>query len=251
MSKSKEPNLSEKFAKLIKAYTEGKINEENYKRLRDEYRNVLKNSKGAVEELTESRPFEKHLRWLLRPSVPKTFRLILLVVLAVSVASVGAYGYYRIVVLEHTVTESSKRILTMNETIKALEDAKADLAGRVSVLQHYNLSRPTLEQLRQFLNEDPTDKNYYGRGSYVCINFAKDLKQAAVAKHWNLSYVIVNYYLGSEPRGGHAFNGAILADGRHIFIEPQNDRIYSSMVDVVEDLENTKGVSIIESVEVW
>lgn len=91
------------------------------------------------------------------------------------------------------------------------------LQGEVEELQRLMLRRPTYAELGAFLRVDDTDENEWVEGQYVCINFAGDLKAHARAAGFNVSYVQVNFYVASEGYG-HAFNGVILADGRHVYV---------------------------------
>jgi hypothetical protein len=51
------------------------------------------------------------------------------------------------------------------------------------------------------------------KGSYACVNFAKNLKVNAAKAGWNISFIAVNF-ISPKCKDDHALNGAYLADGR-------------------------------------
>lgn len=117
---------------------------------------------------------------------------------------------------------------------------------------NYALRRPTMEELRVFLAQDNTDHNKYKDSGYVCINFAVDLKIAARQQHWNLSFVVVNFHDSSSESYGHALNGAYLADGTFVWIEPQYDIIYAGSIEkFLEYSFDVRGVVVEELAVVW
>jgi hypothetical protein len=126
-----------------------------------------------------------------------------------------------------TVQRQQAQIATLNATVHRLE-----------------LSRPTYEELEAFLAADPTNQKSPNDPSYVCLNFAHDLKAAATSAGWNMSFVVANIAVQvaakssqtDQSAGGivifhkvkfaHAFNSVILQDGRTVYVEPQNDKIF-------------------------
>jgi len=107
---------------------------------------------------------------------------------------------------------------------------EAKVTSLESELTTYKLRRPNLSELQIFLKTDQTDKNQYKRWSYVCINFASDLKRNAARAGYNITYVSVNYEY-EEGSTGHALNGAYLTDGSWVWIEPQNDKIHHGKIE--------------------
>ena len=51
------------------------------------------------------------------------------------------------------------------------------------------------------------------KGSYACVNFAKNLKVNAAKAGWNISFIVVNF-ISPKCKDDHALNRAYLADGR-------------------------------------
>lgn len=111
--------------------------------------------------------------------------------------------------------------------VKALE---AKVRSLESELTTHKLRRPSLSELQLFLSMEQTDKNQYKKWSYVCINFAADLKRNAARAGYNTSFVAVNYEY-EEGSAGHALNGAYLTDGSWVWIEPQNDKIHQGTIE--------------------
>jgi hypothetical protein len=148
----------------------------------------------------------------------------------------------------------SKRTSELENSLTALLDEKRQMEA---VVRRYRLSRPTLEQLQMFLWIDATNWNSYSPDSYVCINYAKDLKEAARLQGYNISFIVVNvkgysYYGGITF--GHAFNGAILADGRRVYIEPSKDLIVFDIEDILKRTEPGRlcySFKILTMAEVW
>lgn len=146
------------------------------------------------------------------------------------------------------------RVFSLDQATNKLSEEKAQLE---SELRKYRLSRPSMEELQRFLAEDPTDRRPYDPRSYVCINYAKDLREAARLRGYNISMVIINVEGYSQYHGavsfGHALNGVILADGSHVYIEPSKDMIVSSLEEILRamDPEWRLGLRIVTMVEVW
>lgn len=107
------------------------------------------------------------------------------------------------------------------------------------------LKRPTLGELTFFLALDRTNNETYGHtesyyvGSenfwveYQCSNYAGELKQHAAQAGLNISQVTVNVE-GRTEKGefvavGHVLNGAILDNGKWVWIEPQTDAVFLSL----------------------
>jgi len=139
-----------------------------------------------------------------------------------------------IIILSNTIIWQYQRgqIISLKKDI-------ANLQGSVDQLQvelkKYKLKDfDSLQELKAFLEEDYTDKKEWREGDYVCINFAKDLKINAAKKGYNISVVIANYEFEGEKLG-HAFNAALIKGGL-IFIEPQNDKTYYLMEELIAEI---------------
>ncbi|MFQ6085540.1 MAG: hypothetical protein ACE5OY_04660 [Candidatus Bathyarchaeia archaeon] len=108
---------------------------------------------------------------------------------------------------------------------KDYDDLKTELTAVRSELQRYKaqealiLIRPTLQELEAFLREDRTDAREYVDPSYICQDFAIELRRNAIQRGFNVSYVSIAFTDGM----GHVINGCYLDDGRFVYIEPQTD----------------------------
>jgi hypothetical protein len=153
---------------------------------------------------------------------------------------IGSYG--------NRITDLEYRIRDLEDNVTVLSNGNVRLTQELS---HYKLRRPTYEELQSFLAKDGTSERSYVDQSYVCMNFAYDLKASAAEQGWNISFVSVNY---DDPRGGggHACNGAYLADGSWVWIEPQNDRIYTGPIEsYLQTFLHVSWVKVESMVIVW
>ncbi len=114
-------------------------------------------------------------------------------------------------------------------------------------LNSHVLARPTIEELKEFLETDKINERVYFFPTYVCIQFARDLRLGAQNSGWNMSYVTANFVAIYSPDFimsnnsilvllGHAFNAIILNNGTLVYIEPQNDRIFSTAEELLHFL---------------
>jgi predicted RNase H-like nuclease (RuvC/YqgF family) len=147
---------------------------------------------------------------------------------------------------------AQQKLTTLNSTLETLQQKLTTLNG---TLAKYVLRYPTLEELKQFLANDTTSGHPRVKGTYDCMDFARDLKRHAAAAGWNMSYVVANFMLtwnGQTQGFGHAFNGVQLANGTMVWVEPQNDAIYSTPEDLILHMYLFPvQVSMIEVVVVW
>jgi hypothetical protein len=149
---------------------------------------------------------------------------VVLVLLSLVVVIVGFSGYQ--------VFLYQQQIKDLEWTIFKLQTRVTDLENNARQLSRYRLNRPTLNELEGFLRMDNVNNNTWTEDVYTCVNFAGDLKAHAEAAGWNISFVVVDiqlWYRGETISYGHTINGAYLADGSWVFIEPQNDGIYPSI----------------------
>lgn len=88
-----------------------------------------------------------------------------------------------------------------------------------------NLRDPTYLEMEEFLARDRTDSN--GDDSYICGNFANDVKKNALKEGIRCAGVIIRFgnekIFGAEERG-HALVAFETTDRGVIFIEPQKDK---------------------------
>jgi len=186
-------------------------------------------------------------RRLGQPRMYVTAILLLLVAVGVCFAQIYVMGeengrqFTAISGLSRQVTELVSKQNELATKVTALE---LDLAKR-------KLKRPSYSELQEFLRIDQTDRKNYQEGRYVCINFAADLKRNAVLVGYNISYVVVNYE-GPNKSGGHGFNSAYLSDGSWVWIEPQNDKIYTGTIeDYLKSFLKVGWVKVEELAIVW
>jgi hypothetical protein len=148
-----------------------------------------------------------------------------------------------------TIQQLQTAIVEENATIQQLQAQIATLNATDARLQ---LSRPTYEQLEAFLAADPANQKSQNDQSYLCLNFAHDLKAAAASAGWNMSFVVANAAVQVAPKSsqtsqsasgivvsqtiefGHAFNSVILQDGRTVYVEPQNHKIFPDEKSLLE-----------------
>ncbi|MEM3506792.1 MAG: hypothetical protein QXT31_03975 [Candidatus Bathyarchaeia archaeon] len=145
------------------------------------------------------------------------------------------------------ITELNNQIIQLNNQIDTLNTQVSNLQAyidRLSTenkeLKRYRLNHfQSLDELKRFLANSQISERKYSYTTYNCINFAKDLKIEAREKGYNLSFVIANYRVGNWLLGyeeaSHAFNAALI-NGNLVYIEPQNDRIYNSMEELLASL---------------
>ena len=123
------------------------------------------------------------------------------------------------------------------------------------VIMQPRLHHPTLAELKQFLSEDSVSENAAARPTYVCMNFAADLKANANQIGLNLSYVQVNFVVTWQGRNftyGHSLNGALINGTGQVWIEPQSDQIYQNLLDVVRlQFIASDGIVILNHIQVW
>jgi hypothetical protein len=113
-----------------------------------------------------------------------------------------------------------------------------------------SVRRPSESELKSFLASDPISMVPFRAGSYICINYATDLKRNAALAGWNISVVIVNYN-SSRGFGGHVLNGAYLSDGRWIWIEPQRDLILTDLESHLRDFLRVSYAKVTELAIIW
>ena len=143
--------------------------------------------------------------------------------------------------------------------LEASERLLATYSARIGVLESTAkrgvfLARPSRTELAEFLAKDLTDQRTYRTG-YVCMHFASDLKHNAALAGWNLSVVLVNFqfreFNGFVQVNGHVLNGVYLADGSFVYIEPQTDKIFSSLLEHLKVFLNEPQIKILEVAIVW
>jgi hypothetical protein len=180
------------------------------------------------------------------------------------------------------ITTIDAAIEQENSTIQlqqaTIQEQQVQIAALNSTVRQLLLSRPTYEELEAFLESDRTNQKRPTQPSYVCLNFANDLKNAAASHRLNMSFVVANIAVqvvakssqsGQSSSGivilqptrfAHAFNSVILQDGRTVYVEPQNDRIFLDEKSLIKaKLEEMypsssyviHGITIEDTVFIW
>ena len=153
------------------------------------------------------------------------------------------------------IRELNDRVDELNLKVAELQEKSSQLESQLiqtkAELDRYQLKRPTLSELKDFLAEDDTDEHRYDEEYYVCIHYARDLKLRAAQRGYNLCFIVVNYSVGWRRGYGHALNGAYLSDGSFIYIEPQNDKIYEDLIDDLKEVEKASRIVIINYSIIW
>ena len=88
-----------------------------------------------------------------------------------------------------------------------------------------NETVPTVDELKAWLEEDPTDKIAYSMPNFVCGDFAVMLAFHAKMMGWDMGVVGI---LGRTSNGtsfNHAFNAIICKEGL-VYVEPQTDEVW-------------------------
>lgn len=88
-------------------------------------------------------------------------------------------------------------------------------------------SEITWQELTTFLSDDHTNWHAYDEETYTCVNFAMQLK--ANAEKANLHVWLVGVVFDPDE-AGHAFVAFETSDKGVVWIEPQDDYAYSSVV---------------------
>ncbi len=88
-----------------------------------------------------------------------------------------------------------------------------------------NKTVPTIEELKAWLGEDPTDKIAYSWPNFVCGDFAVMLAFHAKLIDWDMGVVGILGKKADGARFDHAFNAIICAEGL-VYVEPQTDEVW-------------------------
>jgi len=87
----------------------------------------------------------------------------------------------------------------------------------------------TLDDLRNALREDNTDKGKYVAHLHDCDDFARELEAALEAKGFRVTVKVVYWMDGGEEKG-HVINDVYTSDG-DTAVEPQNDEFVTGKYD--------------------
>ena len=142
---------------------------------------------------------------------------------------------------------------------ESIASERDKLTQEIKVLRRFELRRPSEGELAAFLISDLADRHSYQKTNftYVCTHFARDLKANARVAGWNFSLIVIYISVDfNETRletldkytvlktvtmhlynGSHVANGVYLSDGSFVYVEPQTDRIYRNLTDLVWSLD--------------
>lgn len=89
-----------------------------------------------------------------------------------------------------------------------------------STTQFIELKNPTLEEVKDFITRDPTNRNKWVRNSYECRHFATDVCNDARDAGLNCAFVLLSY-----DHGQHAVVAFDTVDKGLVYIEPQTNMV--------------------------
>ena len=89
----------------------------------------------------------------------------------------------------------------------------------------FTVRNPTYQEMQNFIVADQTEQNSYIYPSYVCWNFAGDVKNNAFKAGFRCGFVYVSF-----PDSAHAMVCFQTIDRGLVFIEPQDDSIMSLVI---------------------
>jgi len=98
-----------------------------------------------------------------------------------------------------------------------------DGAGRGTTLHD-----PSFMEMLEFLRLDKTDQKFYSYPSYVCHDFASDVKRNAFNAGLKCFYVTLDFPPSAD--GGHAIVAFNTTDRGMQYVEPQSDQIMSVII---------------------
>ena len=135
------------------------------------------------------------------------------------------------------LTRYSTLNATYNELLKQYSALKASYSQLLSLNSSYaklysalyepltNKTVPTIEELKAWLKEDPTNTIAYNVPNFVCGDYAVMLAFHAKLMGWDMGVVAV---LGKKADGSefnHAFNAITCREGL-VYVEPQTDEVW-------------------------
>jgi hypothetical protein len=82
------------------------------------------------------------------------------------------------------------------------------------------LTRPTYQEMKDFLANDPTSEKEYVAGLFECRHFATEVDNNAKAAGWQCGFALLCY-----ANGQHAVVAFNTSDMGIIFVEPQTDGV--------------------------
>lgn len=204
---------------------------------------------------------------------------IVLLVLVIAMAGIGGYIYYQNIQkvnnLENTLHNTQNELSftqselsrTRNELLETkntldfsqiiLQGSSENLSSMETLIEEYKateLRNPTLEELSAFLSEDKNNEgNYTTFTEWIELN----LKLKDNAKGWNIraGLVTVKYnceYGGELREGGWTLVLVTeLNDGEMAYFSPENDEIYDSIEQLLNDWPDISNAEFVDGTIYW
>jgi hypothetical protein len=88
-----------------------------------------------------------------------------------------------------------------------------------------DITMPTLNELKAWLAEDPTDSIEYSMPNFICGDFATMLSMHAKLKNWRMGVIALFATKADGSSFNHAFNAIICNEGL-AYVEPQTDSVW-------------------------
>ncbi len=105
---------------------------------------------------------------------------------------------------------------------------------------------PSLNELREWLAEDDTDKITYKEWDFVCGDYATMLSMHAKLKGWDMGVVAVLGHDADRKIFAHAFNAIRCREGL-VYVEPQNDQVfYGPIIEGIWYMHPNYGMIFVE-----
>ena len=121
---------------------------------------------------------------------------------------------------ESRVAELSEVLASLEEEHKLLqtdyESLEAKYQRLVDRLGESTLENPTWLELREFIEQDDTDRLHYSKGDFDCDGFAITLRDQASAYGFRCAYVSVSF---GEGVVGHSFNAFETTDKGVVYVD--------------------------------
>ena len=126
--------------------------------------------------------------------------------------------------LNSAYTQLSTAYASLLEEYSALNSSYTKLHSALyEPLQ--NKTIPTIQELKDWLKNDPTDSIAYKMPEFICGDYAVMLALHAKLKGWDMGVVGIIGHKATGEEFNHAFNAIICKEGL-VYIEPQTDEVW-------------------------
>ncbi len=159
--------------------------------------------------------------------------------------------------LSQTQSELSQTRKMLDFSQRMLEQAGENSSSIENLIEDYKaigLRNPTYEELSDFLLEDSSnERNYTTFTDWIELN----LKLKDNAKGWNINagLVTVEYsceFAGELREGGWTlFLVTELDDGKTVYFSPENDEIYDSVEQLLNDWPDVSDAEFVDGTIYW